>query len=123
MENWSILLVEDDHHGQRVLRALLEHHHIQVDVAQNAEQALTFLDQATYTAAILDLALPGMTGWDLLQTIQNHPLAANTPCVAVTAFHSARVARDTIDAGFRAYFPKPIDVGSFVDDLKHYLYE
>jgi AmiR/NasT family two-component response regulator len=35
----------------------------------------------------------------------------------VTAYHSTDVARQAIEAGFAAYFPKPIDTTSFVRDL------
>jgi CheY-like chemotaxis protein len=66
---------------------------------------------------IVDLALPGMDGWGFLREVQNNAATAHIPAVAVTAFHSANVARQTIEAGFKAYFPKPLDTMSFVREL------
>jgi DNA-binding NarL/FixJ family response regulator len=37
--------------------------------------------------------------------------------VAVTAYHSALVAEDSIRAGFDGYFPKPVHPTHFVEDL------
>ena len=66
---------------------------------------------------VIDLALPVMNGWGLLRAIQEDRRLAEVPCVAMTAYHSAEVARKAIEVGFAGYFAKPIDVGSFVQDL------
>jgi hypothetical protein len=41
--------------------------------------------------------------------------------VAVTAYHSANVAMKAIQAGFVAYFPKPLEAASFVRELSRVL--
>lgn len=116
--NWHILVVEDDVHSREVVRELLDHHQVEVDVAENATRALELLQEHHYTAVVIDLSLPGMSGWELLNTIRE---TEAIPCIAITAYHSANVAQEAIKAGFTAYFPKPIDVTSFVDDLAAYL--
>lgn len=121
MADWKILVVEDDPDGQEVVGRMLRHSRIDVDVVGTAEEALHSLsDEKRYTAAILDLALPGMDGWTLLGRIQNDPSTAHVPCVAITAYHSADLAVKAIEAGFVAYFPKPLDT-SFVRELQRVL--
>ncbi|MBL8162605.1 MAG: response regulator [Anaerolineae bacterium] len=118
MADWKILLVEDDPDGQQVVERMLRHNRIEVNTVGSAEDALDALATGEqYTAAILDLALPGMDGWTLLGRIQRD---TNMPCVAITAYHSADLAVKAIKAGFVAYFPKPLDM-SFVRELQRAL--
>lgn len=118
MNNWRVLVVEDDPDGQEVLTRILRHHQIAVEVAPTAEEALDMLSQQRYSVVIVDLALPRLSGWELLQAIQTAPATTALPCVAVTAFHSPEVAIKAIAAGFKAYFPKPVDAMSFMRELQ-----
>jgi CheY-like chemotaxis protein len=119
MNDWRILVVEDDPDGQEVVSRMLRHHHMTVDLADSAEEALDLLAINDYRGAIFDLSLPGMDGWTLLDAVQRGNL--DVPCVAVTAFHSADVAVKAIEAGFAAYFPKPLEATSFVRELTRVL--
>jgi CheY-like chemotaxis protein len=120
MRNWHVLVVEDDRYIWEIISRLLEYHGIQVDVAKDAEDALALLAEYQYTLAVIDLALPGMDGWQLLREIKATPEIADMPCVAVTAYHDAKVAHEAIAAGFTAYFPKPLET-SFAQALEKVL--
>jgi len=117
MHEWHTLIVEDDLPSCEMLAFLLRYYHVQVDVALNAEQALSRLDISTYTFAIIDLSLPGMNGWSLLEAIKDNPKTASLRCIAVTAFYDAKVAREALQAGFLACFAKPLEP-SFVKQLE-----
>ncbi len=118
MTDQRILVVEDDTDGQEVVARMLRFHRLDFDVVGTAEEALDALSQAQYSAAIIDLALPGMDGWALLNNIRNNDATAHMKCVAVTAFHSAEVATKAIEVGFKAYFAKPLETTSFVRELQ-----
>ncbi len=118
MSEWHVLVVEDDPDGQEVVTRILRHHRITADVAATAEEALKKLAMTHYDLAVIDLALPTMNGWALLQAIKSSSIYSRVPCVAVTAFHSAEVAVEAIQAGFVAYFPKPLEATSFVRELQ-----
>lgn len=118
MTNQRILVVEDDTDGQEVVARMLRFHRLDFDVVGTAEDALDALNQGEYNVAIIDLALPGMDGWALLQNIQRSDATAHMKCVAVTAFHSAEVATKAIEVGFKAYFAKPLETTSFVRELQ-----
>lgn len=118
MTNQRILVVEDDTDGQEVVGRMLRFHRLDFDVVGTAEDALDALNQGEYNVAIIDLALPGMDGWTLLQNIQRSDATAHMKCVAVTAFHSAEVATKAIEVGFKAYFAKPLETTSFVRELQ-----
>ena len=116
--DWNVLVVEDEEDAQEVVRMILQGCGAQVAVASSAEEALKLLSEPpTPTVAVIDLALPSMNGWELLSTIRASPELSGIPAVAVTAYHSILVAQEAIQAGFAAYFPKPINSVTFAEDL------
>jgi CheY-like chemotaxis protein len=119
-EQTRILVVEDDPDGQAIVAHVLDYLHYEIDVAGNVDEALAFLaDHADeYRVAIIDLALPGRDGWELLSEIKTSPSTEQLPCIAVTAFHSSKTREDALLAGFTSYFPKPIEASSFARQLE-----
>ncbi len=111
MAEKRVLVVEDDPDGQEMVTTILQHMNFVVDTADDGEQASSILFNAggSYNAVVIDLALPGKDGWELLGEILNNPDTENLPCVAVTAFHNSKLREEALRAGFIAYFPKPID--------------
>jgi CheY-like chemotaxis protein len=114
-----ILVVEDDPDGQAVVAHILQSMKIPVDVAKDAEEAerYLFVRDTPYRAVIIDLALPGKDGWELLSEILDDPNVADIPCIAVTAFHTSKMREEALRAGFTAYFSKPLDATSFARQL------
>jgi len=106
-----ILVVEDDPDGMEAVSTLLKHFHYAIDMATDGEQASDYLfnSQARYDAILIDLALPGKDGWELLKEIMSDPATQTIPCIAVTAYHTSKLREDALRAGFTAYFPKPLD--------------
>ncbi len=111
MSDRRILVVEDDPDGQEMVTTMLQHMNFIVDTADNGEQASNILFDSgiAYSAVIIDLALPGKDGWELLGEVLNNPNTYQIPCIAVTAFHNSKLREEALRAGFIAYFPKPID--------------
>ena len=118
-KDWLILVVEDELDGQEVVSGILSYMNIRSEAVVTAEEALKRLQQHAYTGVVIDLALPGMNGWSLLSAIRSDPKTAHLPCVAMTAYHSSAVRQEAIQAGFNAYFPKPLDDTVFLRELTH----
>lgn len=118
LSDWTVLVVEDESDSMELVRSLLEHHGITTLLAGTAEEGLDHLATTVPTLIIIDLALPGMDGWQLLQEIQRDARLERVPRVAITAYHNAEVANEAIEAGFDAYFPKPLEATSFVRELE-----
>jgi CheY-like chemotaxis protein len=119
MSQKSILVVEDDPDGQEMITTMLQHLQFAVDSVDDAEAATGVLSSSenVYDAIIIDLALPGKDGWELLAEIMNNPSTNRIPCIAVTAHHTSKLREETIRAGFVAYFPKPIDATALGREL------
>lgn len=117
----KLLIVEDEVDSQQVMSSLLDIIHISADAAGSAEAGLAQLESHDYDAVIIDLALPGMDGFGLLNQIRSSAELKNLPCVAVTAFHSSEVKKQALDAGFDGYFAKPLNTRNFTHDLMEVL--
>lgn len=119
----SILIVEDDPDGQALVSHVISHLNIPHDVAGDAEIAAKKLFESgqSYQAVIIDLALPGKDGWELLADIRNNDLTYGLKCVAVTAFHTSKIRDEALRSGFDAYFAKPLDANHFAQELESLL--
>ena len=114
---WEVIIVEDQPDLAEVIAKILRFHKIRVHIANNGPECLELLQQLRPTLIISDLAMPGMDGWTLLDNLRANVATANIPVVAITAYHSNEVADNAIRVGFDAYFPKPVDAGTFVTRL------
>jgi CheY-like chemotaxis protein len=118
IQDWKILVVEDEHDTMELVCEVLQYYGISTLSAPTAEVALEYLDQETPTMIIIDLNLPGMDGWTLLERIKKINRVKHAPRIAITAYHSTDLAHKAIAAGFDAFFPKPLDTTSFVRELE-----
>lgn len=120
MSNFPILVVEDDPDGQEVVARMLKQVKLDVEIAGTAEEAWEMLHRGTYAGAIIDLALPGQDGFQLLNAIRSDPTISGLRCIAVTAFHTPELKYDALKNGFDGYFAKPLNRTLFlgaVEDL------
>ena len=115
-----ILIVEDDPDGQALVSHVVQHLNITSEVVGDGEQASQklFRSGQSYRAVIIDLALPGKDGWELLEDIRSNADTEDLICIAVTAFHTSKTREDAIKAGFDAYFAKPLDATHFARELE-----
>jgi CheY-like chemotaxis protein len=118
MMNWQALVIEDEADSMELVQGILEYHGIRSMGAGSAEDAFQALESKTPDLFIVDLALPGMDGWGFLKQLKEDSRWSHIPRVAVTAYHNPFLAEKAIEAGFHAYFAKPIDATSFVRELQ-----
>jgi CheY-like chemotaxis protein len=122
MPNLKILVVEDEPDGAEVVEMMLNSVNIDTTVAGSAEEALQKLEEdADFDALIIDLALPGMDGFELLGVVQKWQDIHHIPKIAITAFHTPELKDKALEAGFDGYFAKPLDTTIFVGTLERLL--
>ncbi|MBV8671841.1 MAG: response regulator, partial [Acidobacteriaceae bacterium] len=79
-----LLVVEDNPAEQMTIRELLGYEDIDVSVASTGSEALSTLSQDHYDCAVLDLRLPDMTGFEVLERIGEMPSLSDLPVVVFT---------------------------------------
>jgi CheY-like chemotaxis protein len=117
----SVLVVEDDPDGQELLARMLFRANIAVELTGTAEDALQIVSGSDHAVIIIDLALPALDGFQLLQKIRSTEAVKHIPCVAVTAFHTPSLKQRVMEAGFDSYFAKPLDDRRLIEKIQELL--
>ena len=79
-----LLVVEDDPREQLSIEELLGYNDIDVQIAATGEQALDAVTQESFDCVVLDLRLPDMSGFDVLERFREIPTLSNLPVVVFT---------------------------------------
>jgi CheY-like chemotaxis protein len=115
--DWKILVVEDTDDDLAMVSKILGFHGIQVYSARDGAQCLDMLYEVQPDLVIMDLAMPGMDGWQTLAAIRSDAHFATLPVVAATAYYNTDMGDEAQNAGFDAYFEKPLNPRSLVQHL------
>ena len=83
----NILIVDDEPANLLVLETVLDDPGYQLVRAQTADQALLALVGAEFALLILDIRMPGMTGFELAQIIKERKKTAGVPIIFLTAYY------------------------------------
>ncbi len=108
----NVLLVEDNRTNQHVIGKILEHAGHRVSFADSGEECVELMEAGAFDIVLLDLNMPGMSGFDTLKMLRFMlPIADLPPIVALTADATAETREEAMTLGFSAYLTKPIDTG------------
>lgn len=121
MRQLYALIIEDNSSDTAVLQSLLSRLNVRYDVIADSRQVASILPQIDPPPNVifLDLELPGLNGYDVLQRIRALPKYAQVPVVAYTA-HSAEMSYAR-NAGFHSFLGKPLRGAEFADQLERIL--
>jgi two-component system CheB/CheR fusion protein len=120
LQDTTILLVDDEAEGREALAAILELAGSRCTVVDSASRALAELETRAFDALVSDIAMPGMTGLDLVHTLRARERREQLPrlyAMALTGFASVRDRDEAIEHGFDDHAAKPIDAGALVERL------
>lgn len=100
-----ILLVEDEERIASFIAKGLQRRGFHVTTAEDGAIALDYLKQQRFDGILLDLGLPRVTGWEVME--QLHQQKETTPIIVVTALAVEDNQEKAISLGARAYVQKP----------------
>lgn len=115
-----VLIVDDMPETRRLMRRVLERARFGVVEAASGEAGLAAIRREGPDAVVLDLRLPGMSGFDVARAVRSDPdpRIAATPILACSASVQAEVRREALDAGCDAFEGKPFDIRTFPDLIR-----
>jgi len=108
-----VLIVDDNETNRSILKHYAASWGMQTDEAQSGAEALAMLHDARdagspYNLAVMDLMMPGMTGFELARMIKSDSSIAATRLVLMPSFGKRGHASDAREAGISAYLVKPV---------------
>jgi PAS domain S-box-containing protein len=118
----SVLYIEDNPANQRLLQELFEDlPGIELVCVSDAEQGIEFACSESPDLILMDIDLPGMSGFDARHILSRNPLTRTIPVLAISAAASAGNKRRAREAGFIDYLTKPVDIQALVHQIEKIL--
>lgn len=104
-----VLIVDDEYAGRETLQSILEGEGYQLEMAENGLQAIEKAKKLLPDVILLDVMMPGMTGFEVCQRIRNDPEIAEIPIVVLTALDDRESLLTALKAGADDFISKPFD--------------
>jgi CheY-like chemotaxis protein len=117
MQQFKILVVEDDDDIRDSIKELLEEEGYCIETAANGQQALAQIrGKGAPQLILLDLMMPVMDGWQFQNQLRQDPDCAQIPVIVISA---SKFSRQRVEAD--AFIPKPLDAGVLLETIESVL--
>jgi len=114
----NILLVDDSKTELHFLSELLSKRGYHVRTAENGEDAMRRLGEATPDLILMDVVMPGQNGFQLTRAITRDPRFGNVPVIMCTSKNQETDKVWGMRQGARDYIVKPVDADELVAKIK-----
>jgi CheY-like chemotaxis protein/class 3 adenylate cyclase len=108
-EQGSILVVDDNEMNRDLLARHLERQGHTVSLAENGRQALEMVGSQAYDLVLLDIMMPEMNGYEVLQRLKSDPTLRDIPVIMISALSEMDSVVRCIEMGAEDYLPKPFN--------------
>jgi DNA-binding response OmpR family regulator len=108
-EDTKILAVDDDPIMREFAGVYLSSPHATVQTAQDGRAALDCLASGSYDIVLLDIDMPGLTGFDVLQRLRQRPETADLPVIVVTGREDIESIDRAYQLGATSFVSKPVN--------------
>jgi signal transduction histidine kinase len=117
----TVLVVDDNWDLVRIITLNLELEGYRVIAAYNGAEALEAVSSAVPDCILLDIMMPVMDGWEVLDCLRRNPETADTPVIIITARTSDVDKIKGFSGGAMEYLTKPFDLNTLVKTVKRVL--
>ena len=111
--NRPVLVVDDERDLRESLCDLLESDGYTVVQARDGREALALAHASTPCLILLDLMMPVMSGWQVMEALVDDCELCKTPVVVVSASHDA-------PAGAQAFLAKPFEIDALLSTVERF---
>jgi CheY-like chemotaxis protein len=110
----TVLIVEDDNFIRQFIVINIKMRGYEALEAQSAQEGLDLLKIQPPQLLILDIKLPGMTGWEMLKAIDDDPVLPKVPVIVITASSFPNQGDDYLYSNIVEKLTKPFDAAALV---------
>ncbi|XYI00240.1 AAA family ATPase [Sorangium sp. So ce1128] len=114
----TILVVDDKAENRALLRDLLQPLGFELLEADSGERALALALERTPDVILMDLAMPGMDGYETTRRLRQGPELARTAIIASSASTSEAERHASLSAGCDDFLPKPVQAAALLELLR-----
>lgn len=105
----SLLVVDDDETSRRMLSDRIAAEGHKVSLADHGRRALEMLQAEPFDLVLLDIMMPEMDGYQVLQQLKSHETLRDIPVIVLSALNEIESAVKCIEMGAEDYLTKPVD--------------
>lgn len=105
----NLLVVDDNEMNRDLMCRHLERQGHQVTTAENGRQAMTMIQEHTFDLVLLDIMMPELDGYQVLQHLKANDNWRNIPVLMISALDEMDSVVRCIEMGAEDYLPKPVD--------------
>jgi sigma-B regulation protein RsbU (phosphoserine phosphatase) len=107
----AALLVVDDNDDNRytLTRRLNREGYANLTTANNGREALNLLESNSFDLVLLDIMMPEMNGYEVLEKMKANPALANVPVIMISALSEIDSVIRCVELGAEDYLPKPFN--------------
>lgn len=113
-----ILVVDDDPNVLRLMSYIVEEEGYDVFTAKSGAEALEAIQQERPCLVILDLVMPGVSGFHICERLRTDPAMAGIKILAVTGYAEPANMRRILAMGANEYVEKPLNVEEFLEKVR-----
>ena len=119
----QILVVDDNGDIRELITFILEDEGYSVAAAADADQALALMENYWPDLILLDVAMPGISGIQLLTQIRSRSNSSQavTPVIMITAKSQESDIEAALKAGANTYIVKPFRAGALVEKIRSFI--
>jgi serine phosphatase RsbU (regulator of sigma subunit) len=104
-----LLVVDDNEMNRDMLSRRLERQGFHVALAENGQQALDSISAQPFDLILLDIMMPVMNGYDVLERLKGDPALCHIPVIMITAVDDVESIARCIEMGAEDHLPKPFN--------------
>jgi putative two-component system response regulator len=109
MMSSTVLIVDDEESGRQTIESVLEGEGYNIELAENGFQAIEKARKLLPDVILLDVMMPGMTGFEVCQRIRSDPQMAEIPIIILTALDDRESMLSGLKSGADDFISKPFD--------------
>jgi two-component system cell cycle response regulator DivK len=117
----TVLIADDKPKGRELVRTVLEKHGYAIIEASDGEEALRLARESRPDLIILDLHMPVLDGFGVIEALRRDDSFAATPVMALTASAMQGDRERAMALGFTGYVTKPIRLGFLREEVDRLL--
>ncbi len=110
-----ILVIDDDLNLLQMVKLMLERVGHEVQIANEGERGIVAAGQTQPDLAIIDVMMPGLSGYDVVRRLRKDPLTAHIPIIILTARSQPMDKAMALEAGANAFLSKPVTAQELID--------
>lgn len=113
----QILIVDDSEDMRLLLEQILEEEDFLLRFAESGPQAVAVAVEYQPNIILMDMSLPGMSGWEVVTNLRARPEFVHTPIIAVTAHVSKEDQERAKAVGCDTHLGKPFDIETVLETI------